>query len=74
MNFNTAVMRNNMGPFSEQTQQQRSRACARIIENPRTKPEVAQMWRRIQNRLAVTEAEYEQRVYLTYRNHKECME
>ena len=58
-----------MGPFDLDLQQARAQACLRIANNPRVKPEVRLLWQRIHNRLALTETEYLDRVYLTYRQH-----
>lgn len=58
-----------MGPFDPLRQQARADACMRIIANPHTTAEAKRMWQGIHNRLALTETEYLDRVYLTYRQH-----
>jgi len=58
-----------MGPFDPARQQARADACMRIVLDPHTTDETKRMWQRIHNRLALTETEYLDRIYLTYRTH-----
>lgn len=59
-----------MGPFNIDRQYQRIEAIERLLCQDNLSPQTRDMWRRIQNGIALTESEYNQRVCWVYRNHR----